>query len=324
MLQVGVVGISDKTAPLQIREALARQIMAGVSLEEELNIPFVLVMTCNRFEIYFSAEDFSLTHHKIVKTIKNLTEGVHSSYFYSFSDLACFFHLSKVIAGLDAAILGESDVQRQIKKAYIRAAKEGPLDKALHYIFQKGLRIGKILRTKFFPLTSSKTLEELIALELADVERQKILFIGYSDMNRKIARFLMQKGFGPMTFCSRSMPFLPFEQRKEWIHYPIVIVATQYPGYLINRADIEGKAFQTKYLFDLGMPRNVDPTLSTVEGLTLKGLDEIVLSIDKKVPLLDIYRCEEEIKGLIHKYEAIYTKRELNKLHMFESVSILK
>jgi glutamyl-tRNA reductase len=319
MLQVGVVGVNYKTAPLELREALSKEIIAfPKSLQEKLSQPFVLLVTCNRFEVYFSSQDLYAASHEIARRLEKIVGFSSRSCFYHYFDHTCFYHLSKVICGLDAAILGESDIQGQVKRAYYEGALDRQLPKDLHYLFQKSLRIGKQIRTHFFPSHKLMTLEELIYLLSKEWLHEKILFVGYSEINRKIMHFFRGQGMTNMTVCTTAelKGSLPLEKVEEWVNYSVVIVGTKRQDYVLNFKE----HCQTKLVFDLGMPRSVDPLLKQV--LKLYTLEDLSLEIEKRqaFPILDLRLCEKAIGDLTSRYEKIYAKRELNKTRMLLSV----
>ena len=306
MLQVGVVGINYKSAPLALREAFARYVIEETKgLETMLSAPFVLLATCNRFEIYFSASDLYAASHEIVRKLEKIVGvGLRSSFYHYFGH-TCFFHLSKVASGLDAAIVGESDIQGQVKKAYEGAAFSRLLNKDLHYIFQKSLRVGKILRTHFFPSQDVMSLEDVIFKLVSN--KDKILFVGYSEINRKIMHFFKERGIKDITICTNSCieGCLPKEAIDEWVNYSVVIVGTKYPGYLLHATVIKTS---TRLLFDLGMPRNIDPKLREI--CKLYSLEEITSGVKSSINMKE---CEEAIKDLTRRYEKIYARRQILK-----------
>ena len=329
MLQIGVVGVNYKTASLKLRESLAREAqLQTTKLEQNFDFPHVVLATCNRFEIYFSSNDLYSTSHQIVRTLEKIVGNSSRSSFYHYFDHTCFFHLAKVISGLDSAILGESDIQRQVKKGYQLAHKRQNLSKELHYLFQKSLRIGKKLRTHFLRPHRLINLEKYIATSSKQFIDEPILFVGYSDINRKIMNEFRQNGFSDFTLCTRSkqidenIPILPFEQIAQWINYSVVVVGTKYGEYLLKEKQAYLESVKTSLIFDLGIPRNVEPLLSEVEKIELIDLEHIALQIEKRreISQLEIKRAEEEIRNLTRQYEDIYQAREVTKMRMLVGV----
>src|SRR5207244_4328762 len=128
------------------REAIAR---AAQSLSGEKGIffqhPIVVLSTCNRTEIYFSAENLAEAHSDLLAHFRKQIEEPFEHRLYSYFGIDCFAHLCRVASGLDSAILAETEIQRQVKVAY---AAGRVLPSCLHYIFQKALKVSKGMRNQ--------------------------------------------------------------------------------------------------------------------------------------------------------------------------------
>lgn len=321
MLQIGVVGVNTKTASLRLREKLARQSVETHLEKKQLPFPCVLLSTCNRFEIYFSAANLSETADFIMDILEELIEEGCRVAFYHYFHHTCFYHLAKVISGLDSAILGESDIQRQVKKAYLKAQLLRPLSKEIHYLFQKSLRMGKRLRTDIIQQHKAVNLEKFILHQAIQSRCRSVLFIGNSELNRKIIRVFDQCGFTDITLCTRMEGILPyptlhFDQVASWVDYSLVIVATKHPEYVIEKQHMKGKTVQTQMIFDLGIPRNVDPSIA--DGINLIDLERLNTSLEKKrkISAKEIERAEAAIRHWTYTYEHIFVEREINKNRM--------
>lgn len=328
MLQIGVVGINYKTAPLKLRESLARKVLESNEFEELIDTPFVLLSTCNRFEVYFSSPDLYTTSHKIVRQIERLLGGGSRSSFYHYFDHTCFFHLAKVISGLDAAIIGESDVKRQVKKAYLSAHQKRRLSKEIHFLFQKSMRISKYLRTHYLNPHHLMNLEEIIYTMSKKWLDRGVLFVGYSEINRKISKSLLQQGIHRQALCTRYnvdspvFDVIPYSDIDCWTQYGVVIVGAKHPGYLLKAQHAYLRNVNTRALFDLGIPRNVEPLLSENKEINLYSIDMLADAIEeRRAPsLFNIRSSEEVIREMTKKYEKSYNQRELEKARLLVGV----
>lgn len=168
-MQVGIIGINHKSSPFEVREKLARIFRNQFASDYSHN--FILLSTCNRTELYFSSHQLAETHVNLLERLKYQIgeESIHVLYSYFGKD--CFCHLVRVISGLDSAIFGESDIQRQVKVAYETRRKRQLLSHDLHFLFQKGLKIAKEIRTSFIRAKKrgSITSYYLFNFELAQV-----------------------------------------------------------------------------------------------------------------------------------------------------------
>src|SRR5207237_3037325 len=135
-MQVGLIGISHKTASIGERENVARAVQALLEHNIFLNFPFVILSTCNRTEIYFSSDDLATAQSDLLAYLRLQMGHLFEHNFYSLFYSDCFYHLCQVTAGFDSAVMGETEIQGQVKDAYLRSTKNS-LHHCLHFAFQK-------------------------------------------------------------------------------------------------------------------------------------------------------------------------------------------
>ena len=303
MLNVGILGINFKTADVGLREAIAR---SAQSLSGERAVffrhPTVLLSTCNRTEIYFSADDLGAAHSDLLAQLRKGVEEPFEHRFYSYFGIDCFAHLCRVASGLDSAILAETEIQRQVRVAYAQANQ---LPSCLHYLFQKALKVGKVIRNQ---QGLGRIVPSLYGAlwQLAQWKNKKILLVGYSEINRGFASFLTHKGVEGFSLCTRNPASVDLEGVRaydrsvlsRWQEYDIIVCASKAEGFLIT-----GPSEARHCLFDLSVPRNVDPevgktaTLYNIDQLTewkgVSRLDESEsLLWENVVRLTQIYRAK--------------------------------
>ena len=273
-MRIGVIGINHKSAEIESREKLAKACqrrLGGRFFFPELS--YVQLSTCNRTEIYFSSPDLAVTHSYLLAIFREeiKEEFEHQIYAYFGSD--CFLHLAKVTAGLDSAVLGETEIQGQVKGCYAEGAKNRYLNSEIHYLFQKSLSLGKKLRSSVH--LSSMSLEQVVWQEasahLGSLCTKRVLFVGVSEINRRIWKYIRQKSAPEITFCNRTYEKmaslhgvyrLPWEELSSWQSYDLIVFATKAPEYLISTGV---KPALPQLLIDLSVPRNVDPVLIRLE-----------------------------------------------------------
>lgn len=311
-MQIGVIGLNHKSAPLELREKLARSSAKQFGGSNEHDLPYVLLSTCNRTEIYFTSEDLAATHSYLLANLRCEISEEFEHKIYSYFGGDCFFHLAKVTSGMDSAILGETEIQGQVKQAYETAAKQRPLCSELHFLFQKSLKIGKEIRTE--PLRSCKeitsqsegiplralmpTLEDSI-LNLStgllkDLKTKKILFFGVSEINQKILKKFIANNIRSITLCNRSylkahllakafgIGLKAWEEIGDVFEYDLIIYGTKSPSYLMTKEGIKTLPKEPKVVIDLSVPRNVEPACGTLLNVTLLNIDQINCSIDRR------------------------------------------
>jgi glutamyl-tRNA reductase len=288
-MRCAVIGMSHKTASLPIREALT-QVCGDLFDPKTALLPegsFVLLSTCNRIEIYFSSRDLASTHTWILNRIRSHLDMEFEPYLYAYFGRDAFKHLADVISGVDSALLGESEIQGQVKRAYEEAHQFSFLSSDLHYMFQKGLHIGKKLRTHLSQhkeeAALSKILREHIQEVFPETSSFKVLFVGYSRINLSIYNSLSKL---QVTFCNRTekklesltlkgVGILPWKEREKWVDYDIVFFGTHSGKYLASAQDLLKAPKKRRGLFDLSVPRNVDPKVGYFQETFLWNLEQL-------------------------------------------------
>jgi len=287
-MRVGIVGINHKQASVQLREKLAQTCdkWFGSGRTRET---FILLSTCNRIEIYFTSDNLADTHTNIFHVIREEVDESFDQKMYSFFGEDCFYHLSAVTAGLDSAIIWETEIQGQVKAAYEKSAAVGALPYELHYLFQKSLKNGKLLRKRYQGIRGTPDIEHAI-FEIGmratrHVDTPNILIVGASAINLKIITHLKKKGLKRITLCNRTesraahyadrhhIHTLPWSQLDAFQDFDWVIFGTKSPIPLISAADCRLASKQV--ILDLSVPRNVDPKIGDLPHITLQNIDEI-------------------------------------------------
>jgi glutamyl-tRNA reductase len=290
---IGVIGTSYKCADLSIREAIAKALS---SCEKEWCIP---LLTCNRAEWYFSTQTPTRTHQEIVAYIQTQAGVDAACYLYTFFGLECFRHLGRVVAGLDSLFIGETEIQGQVKAAYEEARTKKSLSPELHFLFQRSLRTGKVLRSGMpSPLDSGlcEQVAQLVVDYVHDADEPSTLLVGTSMINRRLAKMLAMHGV-QVTYVNRT-----FERAREaaseiggqalpwtelvatWTRFPCVVAATRSPDYVL-RSQGEMSAHR-QLLIDLSVPRNIDPALAAKH--------RCIVNIDAFTPT---HKVEEALSG---------------------------
>ena len=291
-MRVGVVGINHKLANVQLRERLAkacqRRFVPGNSIHPD-HI-FVLLTTCNRTEVYFTSEDLTATHSYLLQILRYDVEEEFDQKVYSYFGYDCFLHLARVTAGLDSAIIAETEIQGQVKAAYENALEYVSLPGELHYLFQKALRIGKKVRVEVPMGRGMPDLEHAIfnvGSYLFKNHEPEILFIGASMVNQKILNFLKSKNFQNITICNRTLAraktlatipdlkVLEWSQMSNWHQYDWVIVGTKASDCILTRSHLPLSCKRQKLLIDLCVPRNIEPKLACDPHISLLNIDQI-------------------------------------------------
>ncbi len=321
-MQIGVIGINHKVADVSTREVIAKAFQAKYMQGHAfLENSYVLLSTCNRSELYFSADDLAKAHQEIIASLKQHIHSPFEQKLYTFFGIDCFMHLAKVCTGLDSAIVAETEIQGQVKSSYAAAVSMGRCSKDHHFLFQKCLKIAKETRQSFEGIKNLPDLEHALlhaAREYFDYALPRPLFIGASQINLKIARFFASKGVRSMTLCNRSdevrpiideqhtTEFLPWNRlSSEWRRFDWIICATKCPHLILNTPDQSTNS--KKLLIDLSVPRNIAPDLQT-SHTKLLNIDDLQALLQTRQQALEqkVYSAEVhinvQVRRLIQKF----------------------
>lgn len=334
-MQIGVVGINHKLANLTLREHLARacQKRFGSSLfNQDGEHFFVLLSTCNRTEVYFSSNDLALTHAFLLNILRHEVEEEFDQKLYSYFGRDCFLHLARVTAGLDSAIIAETEIQGQVKGAYENAIINPQLPEELHYLFQKSLKVGKQVRSELNIGRGIPEIEHALYHIGTHFFQQnqtnaKVLFVGTSDINLKILKYFMSKKIANVTICNRSkqhaeyaakeykLHMLDWEQLTQWTQYDWVIFGTKAPEHLAMREHLPAVMNNPMLMIDLSVPRNVDPSISRHANVTLMNIDQInrTLNIRQQRLTQTLAKAESLIVASSHRQYELFLKKAANK-----------
>ena len=328
-MRVGVIGINHKLANLALRECFAKicgqRFCSGKSTH--IDHTLVLLSTCNRSEVYFTSENLANTHSYILnifrRDLHDNEESVNQM-LYSYFGHDCFKHLARVTAGLDSAIVAETEIQGQVKAAYENSLKHLELPCEMHFLFQKALKIGKQIRTELPMGRGVPDLEHAILnaayQTLGDAESAKILFVGASEINRKIISFLKKRNFNDITLCNRSngsaemiaqkykLDILEWQKLCDWPKYDWIILGTKSPEHVIFKQDMLSQFTDNKLIIDLCVPRNVDPRLGRNPKISLFNIDQLNRSLKNR---------RERLQGILSRAEAIVHNSTKQQIEFF-------
>ena len=289
-MKIGLIGMNSTSADLPLREAFTRCAKRVMQRDdnEQNSYSAVLLATCNRVEIYFSADDLAEAHSEILALLRAEMDGAFAEELYSFFGAECFLHLVRVTAGLDSAIISESEIQGQVKNVYASASISRDLPQELHYLFQKALRASKMIRTTY-PLpqgmpTLEQTVFQLAENFIPEMRSCPLFFVGHSEINRQMITYFKRRGAEKIVLCTRSpyaahefaekvgVEVVGWDKLATWSAHQLLICATSQNHYLIHP---QSRVVSTRCIIDLGMPRNVSPILKKDPHIHLFNIEEV-------------------------------------------------
>jgi glutamyl-tRNA reductase len=299
-----LVGISHKTAPVEIREQVfipddsvgecVRRL-----IDHDLIESGMLLSTCNRTELYAVAsretppdrllESFGLWPHA-------LPFAAWRRYAYQLTDEDAVTHLFRVASGLDSMVLGEAQVLGQIKKALVAARQVGGLDARLEIIARGAIRAAKRTRHETGigrrPVSVSHAAVAAAANVFGDLNGRHVLLVGAGEMSEVALRLLRKQRIGNVYLASRTFEradevaqplggqAVRFDAIDEIIgDVDIIVTSSSAPHHVLDTPQVERfqarRGGRTLLIIDMAVPRDVDPEVSQVPGVHLLNIDDL-------------------------------------------------
>lgn len=326
-MPVVVVGLSHRTAPVEIRERLAfgDADIPGVLVSlraSGLAAEAVILSTCNRVELYAATDHDPAAAlaglRRFLLESRQYSEPLNAE-LYTLSEPHSLEHLFRVVSGLDSMVLGETEIAGQAKKAYDLALQARATGRRLNRAFQRAFNVAKQIRTETNIQRGSVSVAS-VAVDLAGrifetLERSTVMILGAGDTGQKAAKALLSRGARGLVVTNRSFEraaalaaelggrAVPFDDwAAEFVHVDILISSTAAPGYVLDCARLEPllplRRGQPVLLIDLAVPRDIDPAVNHLEGVFLYDIDDLQSIADDALRQRqeEIARCEEIIR----------------------------
>jgi glutamyl-tRNA reductase len=303
-VSVVVIGLNHRTASLDLLE---RMTVDGARLPKALHdlagrahlSEAVVLSTCNRTEVYAVAEKFHGGFHDVrdfLAELAFLAPEDFADHLYVHHDEEAVSHLFEVAAGLDSAVLGESEVLGQVGEAWDVARDEGTAGATLNLLFRHALEIGKRVRTDTGiarGITSvSQAAVALAQQELGSLDGSRVLVVGAGEMGEGMAVALAAGGVGEVLVANRSAAPAEalaarvggraidlFELTSHLSTVDVVLTSTGAQALIIEHADITramtDRGGRPLLIIDIAVPRDVDPAASAIPGVTLLDMDDL-------------------------------------------------
>ena len=300
------IGISYKQAPVEVRELLSlgetdvNELL--ISIRETLNPSELFILsTCNRTEIYYASEK-SLAK-EIISLLATNRSLQNSEEFYQFFDIKKDWkeatrQLFKVALGLEAQVIGDLQIINQIKRAYQQAANLntiGPfLHRILHTIFFTNKRVVQETAFRDGAASVSYATAEMVKICAESFQKPKALLIGLGEIGLDVAKHLAG-GNITLLVSNRSAEkadVLVKNLKVEWVEFHDVkaklnefdlIISSIPVKDFLRVEDFNSNHKSIQFLFDLSMPRSIEPELDNLNTVQLYNIDEINNKTSKAV-----------------------------------------
>jgi glutamyl-tRNA reductase len=314
-----VIGISHKTAPVEIRDKVAlndeEQKMVLNRLKEEFKVDGCMVLsTCNRTEIYLSGDELDKKRTDIMSWLNEVKE---CSYFtdpsvsYEKTGVDSVHHFFEVIAGIDSQIVGEVQITGQVKESYNLAHEQQATDSIINKLYNFGMQSRKKVFSDTY-LYEGTVSVSFAAVELArkifsDLDKKEILLIGAGKTAELAAFHFLENGVKKINVVNRT--FKKAEELADKFNghafslddmpqalktADIVISATSSKEYVVTPGLIvpilRERNHQPIFMIDLAIPRDIDPAVNSYDSIYSYNLDDL-----EEIVKINLKNREKEI-----------------------------
>jgi glutamyl-tRNA reductase len=328
------IGVSHKTAPLELRERLALTEGRAVSALNELTAAAGIheaaaISTCNRTELYLIVSD-SVEAESIALGVLTRQAEIRPTellgHLYSLRGSEASRHLMRVTAGLDSMILGEAEIQGQVKRAYELALVEGATGPILNRLFRGALSAGGRAREETGISEAGVSIPS-VAVELArralgDLSQRRVLMVGAGETAELVARALTAQGVDTVFVANRHYDraiglaqrfdgtAVRFEDLPTQLQEAdIVVSATNSPHHVIEKDGLEqvmeDRDSRPLLAIDIAVPRDIEPACREIPGVGVHDIDDVQKIVERNASgrEAESRRAELLIEGELDRFE---------------------
>ena len=350
MSELLALGISHKTAPVALRERLAfteaeasefaGQATASADVREA-----VVISTCNRTEVYLVVGDPVRAESDVLGLLARRAEirpTELADAIYSPRNCDAARQLYRVTSGLDSMIVGEAEIQGQVRRAHAAAMRAGCTGPLSNRLFAAALTAGKRVRSET-DIGTSRVSVPSVAVDLAlsvlgDLEKRHVVVLGAGETSELTARALADQGAGTIFVANRHADrALSLAERfggsvvglddlpDQLVRADIALCSTSSPHPIVGREELElvmrERGGRSLLLIDIAVPRDVDAACGQLDGVTLYDIDDLQAVVARNLSTRagEVPRAEEIVEEEIHRFA-----RWLGQLDALPTVSALR
>ncbi len=304
LVSIVVMGVSHRSAPLELLE---RCTVPATDVPKRLgdlasceNVSeAVVVSTCNRTEAYVVAERFHAAFGEVRDffcTLSGAAPAELSDHLYVHYDDDAARHLFRVTSGLDSAVLGEHEILGQVRTAWDAARTEGTAGTVLNQLFRHGVSAGKRVRTETDISRGTASISHatvsMAKNNLGTLEGSRVLVVGAGEMAEGMIVALAAAGPAAVQVANRTPSHaealaarvgghqLPLANLEDaLVEVDLLLTSTGATSVIVDHASvgavIERRAGRPLLIVDIAVPRDVDPAVARLAGVTLLDMDDL-------------------------------------------------
>lgn len=311
-MELTLIGLSHRTAPVEVREKLAFDADSAASALQSLSAldhvrEATLLSTCNRTELVIANRIGTPLYHDVIRFLSELrdvdlktVDGVT----YHYTGRNAVRHIFRVAASLDSLVVGEPQITGQVKDAYRIACEAGVCGPMLHRLYHRTFQVAKRIRNE------TRIAENAVSVSYAGVELARRIFgslnarqallVGAGEMAELALQHLQSAGLGRVSIANRTAARAAAlatqfggyavgweEIEPQLVNADIVISSAAAPHFVIRRETLAPVLRKRKYrplfLIDLGVPRNIDPAVGELEGCYVYDIDDLESVVEENL-----------------------------------------
>ena len=304
-MNIVVIGLSHKTAPVEVREKLSipePQIESAIAnLLSYANVDEVAILsTCNRLEIYLVSSETDQGLREVTQFLSEHSKLPISSlrpHLFVLLHQDAVMHLMRVSAGLDSLVLGEGQILAQVKNTHKLGQQYQGIKTILNRLFKQAITAGKRVRTETSIGTGAVSISsaavELAQMKLNSFNGCRVAILGAGKMSRLLVQHLVSKGATEISIVNRSLgraeklakQFAEYEIRTHLLadmmsvisESNLVFTSTSATEPILDRVKLEAvtKPDRSLMLIDISVPRNIHANVNEIEKVQAFNVDDL-------------------------------------------------
>ncbi|MCD4764167.1 MAG: glutamyl-tRNA reductase [Desulfobacterales bacterium] len=322
MLDIVLLGLNHKTAPIELRELLSFSkeetvaVMEGLQKCPDIN-EVMLISTCNRVEVLLTtsnAIDAANSVKTYISEFKKIPISKFEDAFYMHDGEEAVRHIFRVASSLDSMMVGEPQILGQIKDAYLATILKKTSGVILNRLLHKTFFVAKRVRSETgigdHAVSISYAAIELARKIFGDLEGKKVLLVGAGEMAELAVEHLIRNKIGEIFVANRTFErgvelsnrfkgkAIRIEEIPDCLKVvDIIISSTGSPTFVIVRDQVKGVMRSRRnrpiFFIDIAVPRDIDPDINRLNNAYVYDIDDLKGVIEENIK----DRNKESIKG---------------------------
>ena len=296
-MKIAMTGIDHKTADLELRESVGftvgqiKELLPKIKSKYELS-GVVLISTCNRTEMYVSYKEGKVLcspRDMLCEAAGVVNANLHSCFQTRWGEAACSY-LFEVASGIHSLLFGDDQIVTQVRGAVELAQEMKVSDAKLNSLFRNAITCAKIVKSRVVlkgVSTSVATQCRSVLSEFTKTKpKAKVVVIGNGAIGRLVCHELYMAGcdvyvtFRQYKHHDLQIPHgckaIDYAERENYFEgADIVVSATASPHYTVTYKMIDSLQCKPKYLFDLAVPRDIEPQVKDIAGVLHYDIDSM-------------------------------------------------